>query len=103
MEEVITEVDPLLLVLVGVLLPLLIAVAEQPSWPQHVRALVSLILVAVVGIGVAWWEDVLTREGITFCVSAVFTLVQVSHAHLWKPTQVTPALEAATSGGDKAA
>jgi hypothetical protein len=89
-----TNIDMWLLV-VGFLMPLIIAVVQQPGWSEPVRALVmavACILAAVganyfngaLGIPVAQWAE----QILLIAVTAIAT-----YKGFWQPTGIAPAIE----------
>lgn len=85
--------------LVGVLLPLLVAIIQQENWSAHVRTLIGVICIIVATTVTAWAEGKLNLHDWATSLITIFTLTQVSYHTLWKTTGVAPAIEHATSSG----
>lgn len=83
---------------VGTLLPPLISVIQQPTWPDWVRAVATAAIALVVGGLTAYFTGDL--EGKTLVSSFLVVLVAAitTYKGFWKPTSVSPRIEAATSG-----
>jgi len=85
--------------IVGFLLPPAIAIVQQPSWTEPVRAIVTFIVCLVAGAGTAYFQGDLT--GRRWVEASLVTLVATiaTFKGLWKPTRVAPEIESATSKG----
>lgn len=82
--------------IVGLVLPVIIGLLIKYSWPQWVKALVALVVAAVVGVGglaiqgeLAWTGDLMAFA------TLVFTASQVT---FWAIVKQIPALEAWLDG-----
>lgn len=90
--------------LVGSLLPPLVAVVQQPGWSRGLRAVVGVVCSLVVGTVTVYLE----QDGLDFgkdLVGTVLTVMVASQAtynNFWKPTGVAPAVESSTSGDSTA-
>lgn len=84
---------------VGFFSPIVISMLQQPGWSNQVRALVAFIFCALVAIPTAYFAGDL--EGKDYVASGLLILVTAiaSYRDFWKPTAVSPKIEAATSGG----
>jgi phosphotransferase system glucose/maltose/N-acetylglucosamine-specific IIC component len=85
-------------IVVGSLLPNLIAVAIQPGWRKEVRGLAAFGICIVAGTVVAVLQGEI-GDGRTLAASVVGVLVtsQVLYTTLWKPSGIAPIIERATS------
>lgn len=86
MGDTLNSIDPVLLVLVGAFLSPILSVIMSQSWTPQLKSLFTLGVVVVTGVILAWWMDVLNRDGILIAISGVYTLVQVTYKSLWEPT-----------------
>lgn len=93
MGEAIAELDPVLTLLVSAFLPLLLSVVYGIRAADRYKALAAFIVTVVVGIGIAWWDGNLTREGIAVSVGAVYLISQTIEARLYKPTGLSQSIE----------
>lgn len=83
-------------VILGVILPLLTAVVQQPTWSQTVRRIVATVLAVAVGIGTAWFNGELSHgTTVVAACAAVLVAAQATYHTLWG--DLAPAIEAATS------
>lgn len=85
--------------IVGFLLPPVLAVIQQARWSDAFRAVVAFLACAVAGAGTAYFQGDLNFErwveaGLVILVSAMAT-----YRGLWKPSGIAPAIEAKTSPG----
>lgn len=82
---------------VGFFLPMVIAVVQQPRFPQPVRALITF-LACMVASGVTIWLqgevefERWVESGLLILVSTIAT-----YKGLWKPVGLAPEIERATS------
>lgn len=85
---------------VGFFLPPVQAIVQQAHWPSQLRAAVNFAACAVAGVGIAFFQGDLT--GRRFVEAALVTLVTTIAVYqgLWKPSNVAPAIEKATTVGD---
>lgn len=89
--------------LVGSLLPMLVAVIQQPTWPRWFKAVVGIASSIVAGFVTTW----LTADGLLFEQGMIHAMLLTgvaswaSYVSFWKPTEVAPKIEDVTSpGGD---
>lgn len=88
-----------LTLIVGTIVPLVVALLTKSNASPAVKAVVNAVLAGVAGAGTALieahgglrWQSVLIAAFSTYVVSGS------SHAHLWKPTGVTATIAEATS------
>ena len=87
-------------ILVGSLLPNVIALVNQPRWSSQARGLVTFAICLVAGLIVTaltgGWVPINIATGIV----GVLVASQVMYATLWKPSGIAPAIETLTSPGD---
>jgi len=86
------------LLVVGTLVPLVIAAVEQARWSIPVRAVVGMVIAAAAGVITTWIVgDV--DDTRSFVTGALLTLVTsiATYFGFWKPTGIAPRIEAATS------
>jgi hypothetical protein len=87
--------------LVGVALPPLVSIVEQPRWPNWFRAVVGVAASVVAG-GVTTWltaEGALWDQGMLHAILLVGVAAWASYQSFWKPTKVAPVIEAKTDIG----
>lgn len=85
-------------VVVGSLLPNLIAVIVQPGWRREVRGLATFGVCVVAGLLIALLEGRLgDGRDVAASVVAVLIASQVLYQTLWRPSGIAPAIERATS------
>lgn len=85
--------------LVGALLPMLVAVIQQHTWPTWVRsvaALVSSLVAAIPTVYLQGPQD-FTWSRWTTAALTILTVTLATYESFWKKTGVAPAIEAATS------
>ncbi len=83
--------------LVGAGTPLLISIAQQPTWSPRLRAVVAVLACLVVGAGTAWFNGELNGRGVTTAVLIVLVAALTTYRNVWKPIGVARPLEAATA------
>jgi hypothetical protein len=83
-------------VIVGIVMPLFLAVVQQPQWSGTVRRVVTVVSAAVVGFGTAFFNGEVGHGGTVLAsIAAVLVASQATYATLW--ATAAPAVEAATS------
>lgn len=85
--------------LVGALLPALVAVIQQPRWPSWFRAVVSVASSIVAGSLTVYLTegDALWEQGHLHVVLLVGVASWASYQSFWRSTGVAPVIEAKTS------
>jgi len=83
--------------IVGFLLPPLLAIIQQPSWPAPVRSVVAFVACAAAGAGTAYFQGDLTGERFVEAGLVVLVTSIATYKGFWKPTTVAPKVENATS------
>lgn len=85
---------------VAFLLPLVISVVQQPSWPDALRASVTFVACILAALGTTYFQgrlhietlDDLLRSFLLIFIGAIAT-----YSQWWKRTGVAPAIERATA------
>jgi len=82
---------------VGFFLPAVIAVIQQPTWSQGVRAAVTFLVSIVAGAGTAYFTGDL--NGVDWVSATLIILVSAISVYkgLYQPTGIAPKIETATS------
>jgi len=83
--------------LVGFFLPPVLAIVQQSSWSDRLRAVVAFAACLLAGAGVAYFQGDLT--GKRFITGALVVMVTglATYRNFWKPTGVAPAIETKTN------
>ena len=83
--------------LVGFFLPPVLAIVQQSSWSDRLRAVVAFVACLLAGAGVAYFQGDLT--GKRFITGALVVMVTglATYRNFWKPTGVAPAIETKTN------
>jgi hypothetical protein len=82
--------------IVGLLLPLLVAVIQQLHWKESYRAAVGFLSCMVAAFITTWVEGKLNTKDLLSSFFVVFTVAQVSYSHFWKKLGATQAIEKVT-------
>ncbi len=82
---------------VGFLLPLGISLILQQGWSDGAKSVVAFVCCLVAAAGTAYFSGNFDGTEVLTALLIVFTLAQVTYRGIWRPTGVSPALEAATS------
>lgn len=85
--------------LVGAALPLLVAVLNRVQWQARTKAVVAFAASAVAAVLAAVVSGDLTLANYGTALPVVFAAAHVTYAGLWKPTQIAPKIEVATTPG----
>lgn len=85
--------------IVGTLMPPVLALIQQPRWSNTVRSVVMVIASIVVGAGTAYFENdqVFVGKSIVQSVLTVMVAAIATYHGFWKPTEIAPTIEKATS------
>jgi hypothetical protein len=85
--------------LVGALLPPLIAFIQRPGWSDRVRSVITVVVCVIVGAVATYLEgDGLQWDGDLIGASLrVLLAAQATYIAFWKPTRIAPAIETATT------
>jgi VIT1/CCC1 family predicted Fe2+/Mn2+ transporter len=83
--------------IVGFALPPVLSVIQQSNWSDRLRAVVAFAACAVAGAGVAYFQGDLTGERFVEAGLVVLVSALATYRNFWKPTGVSPAIEAKTN------
>ena len=83
--------------IVGVVLPLLTAVVQQPSLPRAARVALAVAVSIVAGTGTVAAAGHFDTANWVTTVAAVLVAAQASYESIWQPTGITGRIETATS------
>lgn len=92
-------------IIIGFFIPPVLAIVQQPRWPNWGRAVATFVVAIIAGLGTLWFAGTLDFSGAdakplaTNILLVLVTAIGVYHG-LWKPTGVTGAIERSTSGGN---
>jgi ABC-type thiamin/hydroxymethylpyrimidine transport system permease subunit len=92
--------------ILGVLTPLVTAVAQRPRWSTRTRTLVGVGVSIVVGVLTCLANgDIRSGQTVLSTIAVVLVAAQATYLGMWKPSLIAPKLESATSpspsgGGD---
>lgn len=85
-------------IVVGSLLPNIIAVVIQPAWRKEIRGLAAFSICVVAGILIALLQGEIGRgQDVATSVVAVLIASQVLYQALWRPSGIALAIEGGTS------
>jgi VIT1/CCC1 family predicted Fe2+/Mn2+ transporter len=84
---------------VGFLLPPALAVVQQTGWPSKVKAVVAFAASALAGAGTAYFQGDLTGRRFVEAGLVVLVAAMATYHGFWKPTEVAPKIEKATTPG----
>lgn len=82
--------------LVGLLLPLLVAVIQQLHWKSSYRAVVGFASCLTAAFITTWVEGKLNTKDLLSSFFIVFTVAQVSYSHFWQKLGATQVIERVT-------
>jgi hypothetical protein len=85
--------------LVGAIVPVLVAVVNQPGWNATVRRIVAVGVSLVIGLGTVVAQGLadFSPAGALVTIAAVVGAAQAAYALIWKPSGTTDSVERATS------
>lgn len=85
--------------LVGIILPLIVAIVQQKKWTPIVRTVVGVSCIIVASVITAWAQGKLNWHDWATTVTTIFLMAQVSYHTVWKKTGIPIKIETATSPG----
>lgn len=94
----------LLALLIGAMLPPIVAVIQQPKWSAGARAIVTVLLCLIAGTATAYFEGTnVLRFGPEWGAACLRVLVaaQATYVAFWKPTGIAPAIERVTAPAEE--
>jgi hypothetical protein len=83
--------------LVGLGLPLLVAIVQREKWPNWVRTVVGVTAVLIASVVTAAAQHKLNVNDWAASVLTIFLMTKTSYLAVWKPSGVAPYIEAQTS------
>lgn len=83
--------------IVGFFLPLLLSVVQQPKWPSYVRSIVMFLGCLVASAGTVLLQGEFTGERWLESALLIVVTTIATYKGLWKPVEIAPAIEEATS------
>lgn len=91
--------------LVGVAMPALVAVIEQTGWSRTLRVFIGLAASAVAAFVTTWLVegDALWNQGMFHAFLLIAVASWASYQSFWKPSNIAPRIERATSFGGSSA
>lgn len=84
---------------VGFLMPILVSIVVQASWPDWAKSLVAFAASLIAGAGTAHFAGNLVGRDVVSNALIVFTVGIATYYGFWKPTGIAPKIESATSFG----
>jgi hypothetical protein len=83
--------------IVAFITPPVLAIIQQPTWTQPVRAGVMFVFAIILGLGTAYFTDSFNGEDIVTSVLIVLVAAISAYKGFWQPTGIAPKIETATS------
>lgn len=88
--------------LIGLAMPVVIAVINQSHWSPRVRGAVAFVLCLVAATVVEWVRGDLSWEDWRNTALVIFGAAVFFYRQWWQPSTIAPAIEAATSPSARA-
>jgi uncharacterized membrane protein len=85
---------------VGFLMPPLLAIVQQPGWSTGLRSVVMFVASLIAGAGTVYFTgdfDISNPDKIITTVLVVMVTAISTYKGLWQTTNIAPKIEAATS------
>lgn len=83
--------------IVGFLLPPALSVIIQTGWSERLQAVIAFAACALAGAGTAYFQGDLTGERFVEAGLVILVTTIATYKGFWKPTKISPTIEAATS------
>jgi hypothetical protein len=98
MEQTVSDAQLWSLV-VGFLLPNLIAVAQRPWFPTQMRVVVAIAFSAISGAGTAYFVGNLDGRTFVSCTLVILVTAISTYQMVWRQLKIAPRIEAWTTFG----
>ena len=83
--------------IVGFFLPIAASVVIQQKWSRQLKSIAGFLCCVAAAVGTAYFTGLLDPTDIARCFLIIWTLAIASYYGFWKPTEIAPKIEAATS------
>jgi len=83
--------------IVGIVMPLLVAVVRQAGWPRQVNVAIALAACAGAGVLTAWASGQLTGQAVVVSAAIVFGAAQVAYQAYWRDSRLLGAIDERTT------
>ena len=83
--------------LVGFLLPPMVAVIQQKSWSDSVRAMVTFACCIVAALGICYFSAMLDGKGIISAVLTILVTAVATYKAFWHKIGISDVIEKLTS------
>jgi len=84
-------------VIVGILMPLLVAVIRQAGLPRQANLAIALTACAGAGVLTAWAAGQLTGQAVVVAVAIVFSAAQAAYQAYWRGSRLLGAIDERTT------
>jgi hypothetical protein len=91
------NINELAALIVGVFLPLGIAMIQQPKWENQIRAIITLVSCVIAAVITAEVSGELTGKTVTEIGILILVTAGASYKTIWKPIGLAGKIEAMTS------
>jgi hypothetical protein len=88
--------------LVGAILPAVIAALKKTRWPMPLQSLFALAACAAAAVGTTYWQSTLSWENWTTSALTIATVTWATYGGMWKPTGIADKIDSATDWGKPA-
>lgn len=83
--------------LVGFVLPPLLAVVQQRHWPTYVRTAVCWVACAAAAVGTTYWQGTLHWSSWATSALTIVVAATATYHGGWQPSGIAPAIERRTT------
>ena len=83
--------------IVGTVLPPLIAIIQQPGWKTWVRTVVAVIIAIIAGFGTVYFLGGINTEDWITSTLIVLVASIATYKGMWAPAGIAPTIETATA------
>lgn len=91
------NINELAALIVGALLPLGIAVIQQPKWENQIRAIITLVACVIAAVITAEVSGELTGKTVAEIGILILVTAGTTYKTIWKPTGIAGKIESITS------
>ena len=84
-------------IIVGIVMPLLVAVVHQAGWPRRANLAIALLSCAGAGVLTAWAAGQLSGQEVVVAVAIVFSAAQAAYQAYWRDSRLLGAIDERTT------
>lgn len=84
-------------IIVGIVMPLLVAVVHQAGWPRRANLAIALLSCAGAGVLTAWAAGQLSGQEVVVAIAFVFSAAQMAYQGFWRDSTAVEWIDSKTT------